>query len=79
MFNQLLKDNNNNPVAAAEALQKLKAEKFNVYDAYTKYLLAFAGKENIMKGPDDFDVFAKRYVPTVTPDKNTTIRTQPGG
>ena len=79
VFNQLLKDNNNNPVAAAEALQKLKAEKFNVYDAYTKYLLAFAGKENIMKGPDDFDVFAKRYVPTVTPDKNTTIRTQPGG
>ena len=60
-------------------MQKLKAEKFNVYDAYTKYLMAFAGKENLMKGPDDFDVFASRYVPTVNPSKNTTIRTQPGG
>jgi len=79
VFNQLVKDNKNNPVAAAEALQKMKAEKFNVYDAYSKYLMAFAGKENLMKGPDDFDVFAKRFVPEITPNKNTTVRTQPGG
>ena len=78
VFNQLVKDNNNNPVAAAEALQKLKAEKFNVYDAYSKYLTAFANKEGVSP-PDPFDVFAKRFIPTVTPDKNTTVRTQPGG
>ena len=57
----------------------MKAEKFNVYEAYSKYLAGFAGKENLMKGPDDFDVFAKRFIPTVTPSKNTTVRTQPGG
>lgn len=78
VFNQLLIDNKNNPVAAAEALQKMKAEKFNAYDAYSKYLQAFAGKDTL-KGPDDFDVFAKRFIPTVTPNKNTTVRTQPGG
>lgn len=78
VFNQLLKDSGNNAVMAAEALQKLKTEKFNVYDAYSKYLQAFAGKDTL-KGPDDFEVFAKRFIPTVTPSKNTTIRTQPGG
>lgn len=79
VFDALVRQNGGDAVKAAEALQKMKAEKFNVYDAYTKYLMAFAGKENLMKGPDDFDVFASRYVPTVNPNKNTTIRTQPGG
>jgi hypothetical protein len=78
VFNQLLKDSGNDAVKAAESLQKMKTEKFNVYDAYSKYLQAFAGKDTL-KGPDDFDVFAKRFIPTVTPSKNTTIRTQPGG
>jgi hypothetical protein len=79
LFDQLRSKYGGDALKATEEMQKLKAEKFNVYDAYTKYLLAFAGKENLMKGPDDFDVFAKRYVPTVTPNKNTTVRTQPGG
>jgi hypothetical protein len=78
VFNQLLKDSGNDAVKAAESLQKMKTEKFNVYDAYSKYLQAFAGKDTL-KGPDDFEVFAKRFIPTVTPSKNTTIRTQPGG
>jgi hypothetical protein len=79
VFDQLTKKYGGDTVKAAEALQKMKTEKFNVYDAYGKYLQAFAGKENLMKGPDDFDVFAKRFIPTVTPGKNTTVRTQPGG
>lgn len=78
VFDKLLKDNNNDAVAAATELQKMKTEKFNVYDAYSKYLQAFAGKDTL-KGPDDFEVFAKRFIPTVTPGKNTTVRTQPGG
>jgi hypothetical protein len=79
LFDQLRSKYGGDALKATEEMQKLKAEKFNVYDAYTKYLMAFAGKENLMKGPDDFDVFASRYVPTVKPNKNTTIRTQPGG
>ena len=79
VFDALVRQNNGDTVKAAEALQKMKAEKFNVYEAYSKYLSGFAGKENLMKGPDDFDVFAKRFIPTVTPSKDTTIRTQPGG
>jgi hypothetical protein len=79
VFDQLTKQYGGDTVKAAEALQKMKTEKFNVYDAYGKYLQAFAGKENLMKGPDDFDVFAKRFIPTVTPGKNTSVRTQPGG
>jgi hypothetical protein len=79
VFDKLLKDNGGDAVRAAEAMQKLKAEKFNMYEAYSKYLSGFAGKENLMKGPDDFDVLATRFIPTVTPSKNTTVRTQPGG
>jgi hypothetical protein len=78
VFDQLTKQYGGDTVKAAEALQKMKTEKFNVYDAYGKYLQAFAGKDTV-KGPDDFDVFAKRFIPTVTPGKNTTVRTQPGG
>jgi hypothetical protein len=78
VFDQLTKQYGGDTVKAAEALQRMKTEKFNVYDAYSKYLQAFAGKDTL-KGPDDFDVFAKRFIPTVTPNKNTTIRTQPGG
>lgn len=78
VFDQLTKQYGGDTVKAAEALQKMKTEKFNVYDAYSKYLQAFAGKDTL-KGPDDFDVFAKRFIPTITPTKNTTVRTQPGG
>jgi hypothetical protein len=78
VFDALVRQNNGDTVKAAEALQKMKAEKFNVYEAYSKYLAAFANKEGVSP-PDPFDVFAKRFIPTVTPDKNTPIRTQPGG
>jgi hypothetical protein len=78
VFNQLLKDNKNDPVAAAEALQKMKTEKFNVYDSYSKYLTAFANKEGVSP-PLPFDQYAKQFIPEVSPNKNTTIRTQPGG
>ena len=78
VFNQLVRDNNNNPVAAAEALQKMKAEKFNLYDSYSKYLTAFANKEGVSP-PLPFDQYAKQFIPEVNPNKNTTIRTQPGG
>jgi hypothetical protein len=78
VFNQLVKDNKNDPVAAAEALQKLKAEKFNLYDSYSKYLTAFANKEGVSP-PLPFDQYAKQFIPEVNPNKNTTIRTQPGG
>jgi hypothetical protein len=66
------------PVKAAEALQKMKAEKFNVYDSYSKYLTAFANKEGVSP-PLPFDQYAKQFIPEVNPNKNTTIRTQPGG
>jgi len=78
VFNQLVKDNKNDPVAAAEALQKMKAEKFNLYDSYSKYLTAFANKEGVSP-PLPFDQYAKQFIPEVNPNKNTTIRTQPGG
>jgi hypothetical protein len=66
------------PVKAAEALQKMKAEKFNLYDSYSKYLTAFANKEGASP-PMSFDQYAKQFIPEVNPNKNTTIRTQPGG
>jgi hypothetical protein len=66
------------PVKAAEALQKMKAEKFNLYDSYSKYLTAFANKEGVSP-PLPFDQYAKQFIPEVNPNKNTTIRTQPGG
>jgi len=78
VFDKLLKDNNNDAVAAATELQKMKIEKFSVTTAYADYLKAFAGKDTL-KEPDSFEVFAKRFIPTVTPNKNTTVRTQPGG
>ena len=78
VFDQLVKDNQGNPVKAAEALQKLKAEKFNLYEAYSKYLTGFAGKET-MTPPMDFDQFASKFtVPTTkTPGKGATVLTQP--
>jgi len=66
------------PVKAAEALQKMKAEKFNLYDSYSKYLTAFANKEGVSP-PLPFDQYARQFIPEVNPNKNTTIRTQPGG
>ena len=66
------------PVKAAEALQKMKAEKFNLYESYSKYLTAFAGKDTLTP-PMAFDQYAKQFITEVTPNKNTPIRTQPGG
>lgn len=77
VFDKLLKDNNNDAVKAAEALQKMKAEKFNMYEAYSKYLTGFAGKETSTP-PMDFDQFASKFVPTTkNPGKGATILTQP--
>jgi len=78
VFDALVRQNGGDPVRAAEALQKMKAEKFNVYDAYSKYLTAFANKEGVSP-PIDFDQFARKFIPEITPNKNTTVRTQPGG
>ena len=78
LFDQLRAKYGGDAVRATEEIQKLKAEKFNVYDAYTKYLMAFANKEGVSP-PMEFDQFATKFIPTVTPNKNTTVRTQPGG
>jgi hypothetical protein len=78
LFDQLRSKYGGDALRATEEMQKLKSEKFNLYDAYTKYLMAFANKEGVSP-PDPFDVFAKRFVPEITPNKNTTVRTQPGG
>ncbi len=78
LFDQLRSKYGGDAVKATEEIQKLKSEKFNVYDAYTKYLMAFANKEGVSP-PMEFDQFAAKFIPTVTPNKNTTVRTQPGG
>jgi hypothetical protein len=78
VFDQLLKKNDNDAVKAAEALQKMKAEKFNMYEAYSKYLTGFAGKETVTP-PENFDQFAARFVvpTTKTPGKGATVLQQP--
>jgi len=78
VFDQLLKNNNNDAVKAAEALQKMKAEKFNMYEAYSKYLTGFAGKETVTP-PENFDQFAARFaIPTTkAPGKGATVLQQP--
>jgi len=78
VFNQLLEKNNNDAVKAAEALQKMKAEKFNMYEAYSKYLTGFAGKETTTP-PENFDQFAARFtIPTTkAPGKGATVLKQP--
>lgn len=78
VFDQLVKDNQGNPVKAAEALQKMKAEKFNMYEAYSKYLTGFAGKETITP-PQSFDQFASQFVVPTTkaPGKGATVLKQP--
>jgi len=78
VFDQLLKANNNDAVKAAEALQKMKAEKFNMYEAYSKYLTGFAGKDTLTP-PLAFDQFASQFaIPTTkAPGKGATILTQP--
>jgi hypothetical protein len=68
VFNQLLKDNGNDAVKAAEALQKMKAEKFNVYDSYSKYLTGFAGKDAAMVGvPESITKYASRFAALTPP------------
>jgi hypothetical protein len=78
LFNQLRDKYGGDALKATEEMQKLKAEKFNLYEAYNKYLTAFAGKDTLTP-PMAFDLFAKQFIPEVNPNKNTTIRTQPGG
>jgi hypothetical protein len=77
VFNQLLKKNDNDAVKAAEALQKMKAEKFNMYEAYSKYLTGFAGKETVTP-PQTFDQFASQFVVPTTkaPGKGATVLQQ---
>lgn len=78
VFDQLVKANKGDAVKAAEALQKMKAEKFNMYEAYSKYLTGFAGKETLTP-PLDFDQFASKFsIPTTkAPGKGATVLTQP--
>jgi hypothetical protein len=78
VFDQLVRDNKGDAVKAAEALQKMKAEKFNMYEAYSKYLTGFAGKETITP-PQSFDQFASQFVipTTKTPGKGATVLQQP--
>jgi hypothetical protein len=78
VFDALVRKNGGDTIRAAEELQKMKAEKFNMFEAYSKYLGAFANKEGVSP-PMDFDQFAKKFIPEITPNKNTTVRTQPGG
>jgi hypothetical protein len=78
VFDQLVKSNQGDAVKAAEALQKLKAEKFNMYEAYSKYLTGFAGKDTLTP-PLAFDQFASQFaIPTTrAPGKGATVLTQP--
>ena len=78
LFDQLRTKHGGDALKATEEMQKLKAEKFNLYDSYSKYLTAFANKEGVSP-PITFDQYAKQFIPEVTPNKNTTVRTQPGG
>ena len=78
VFDALVRKNGGDTIRAAEELQKMKAEKFNMFEAYSKYLGAFANKEGVSP-PMDFDQFARKFIPEITPNKNTTVRTQPGG
>jgi hypothetical protein len=78
LFDQLRTKHGGDALKATEEMQKLKAEKFNLYDSYSKYLTAFANKEGVSP-PITFDQYAKQFIPEVKPNKNTTIRTQPGG
>ena len=78
LFDQLRAKHGGDALKATEEIQKLKAEKFNLYDSYSKYLTAFANKEGVSP-PITFDQYAKQFIPEVTPNKNTTVRTQPGG
>lgn len=64
VFDKLLKDNNNDPVAAATALQKLKTEKFSVTTSYADYLKAFAGKETLTP-PLSFANYAAQFGATL--------------
>ena len=64
IFDKLLKDNNNDPVAAATALQKLKTEKFSVTTSYADYLKAFAGKETLTP-PLTFAAYAAQFGATL--------------
>ena len=68
VFDKLLADNKGDAVKAAESLQKMKAEKFNVYEAYSKYLTGFAGKDPMIVGaPENFNKFASRFAAPALP------------
>jgi len=64
IFNKLLKDNNNDAVAAATALQKMKTEKFSVTTSYADYLKAFAGKDTLTP-PLSFAAYAAQFGATL--------------
>jgi hypothetical protein len=64
VFNKLLKDNNNDAVAAATALQKMKTEKFSVTTSYADYLKSFAGKDTLTP-PLSFANYAAQFGATL--------------
>lgn len=67
LWESLLRQNNNDPAAAYQALTKLKTEKFNPYQSYADYLKAFAGKENVLTPPMGFVQYAQQFnVPSYT-------------
>lgn len=61
VWNSLMQASNNDPVAAMHALNKLKAEKFNVVQSYADYIKAYAGKENVTSAPLDFLSYAAQF------------------
>lgn len=75
----LLKANKGDALAAAKALRESQGEKFNPYDAYAKYLQAFAGKDTLAT-PMQFGAFMAQFAPpkavTAAP-KGATVLRQP--
>jgi hypothetical protein len=60
VFDQLMIDNNQDAGKAAEALKKIKSEKFNVSTSYADYLKAFAGKDGLV-APLSFANYAAQF------------------
>ena len=66
-WNAYLKANGNDALAAGKAYRAANSEKFNPFDAYSKYLNAFAGKETTTP-PMSFIEFAAQFaMPTSVP------------
>ena len=66
MWNDALKRNDNDTVAAFKELQAAKAEKFNPYQSYADYLKAFAGKDGLTP-PESFTKYTSHFAPPAMP------------